>query len=72
MIEYDALKKKLKAKLLSQMDYSREMTDEEMEEQIDTLFVEEPQIYCLSLPLRQKLRREIFIPFASWIFCRSW
>lgn len=60
MIEYDALKKKLKAKLLSQMDYSREMTDEEMEEQIDTLFVEEPQIYCLSLPLRQKLRREIF------------
>lgn len=60
MIEYGILRKKLKSQLMSRMDYSGEVTDEEMEERIDELFMEEPQIRCLSLALRQKLRREIF------------
>jgi len=60
MIDYGTLKKKIKMQLLENLDYSRELTDEEIGEQIDELFLAEPVFQCISLEARQKLRREIF------------
>ncbi len=60
MVNYNLLKKRVKTQLLEGMDYSRELTDEEIGERIDTIFMQEKIIQCLSMEARRKLRREIF------------
>ena len=60
MVNYNLLKKKVKTQLLGTLDYSRELTDEEIGEKIDGIFMETPAFRCLSMKTRQKLRREIF------------
>lgn len=60
MVNYNLLKKRIKTQLLEGMDYSRELTDEEIGERIDAIFMEERTIHCLSMEARRKLRREIF------------
>lgn len=60
MVHYNLLKKRVKTQLLEGMDYSRELTDEEIGERIDAIFMEEQSIHCLSMAARRKLRKEIF------------
>ena len=56
----DELKKQLKDKLNAEIDYSREISDEEMQELIDELLIKEGKRQALSLAEKEKLRKELF------------
>ena len=56
----DELKKQLKEKLNAELDYSREISDEEMQELIDELLIKEGKKQALSLAEKEKLRKELF------------
>ena len=60
MADYVLVKKQIRVKLLERIDFSRELTDEEIGEEIDELLTEEKLFQCLSMEIRKKLRREIF------------
>lgn len=53
-------KKELKQKLAESIDYSRESSDEEIQELIDEMLVRESRKIPLSLAERERLRRELF------------
>lgn len=53
-------KKELKEKLAESIDYSRESSDEEIQELIDEMLVRESKITPLGLAERDSLRRELF------------
>lgn len=56
----DELRKQLKEKLNAGIDYSKEMSDEEMQEFIDELLIKEGKKQALSLAEKEKLRKELF------------
>ena len=56
----DELRKQLKEKLNAELDYSREISDEEMQELIDELLIKEGKKQALSLAEKEKLRKELF------------
>lgn len=56
----DELRKQLKEKLNAELDYSREISDEEMQELIDELLIREGKKQALSLAEKEKLRKELF------------
>ncbi len=56
----DEIKRELRAGLSDMIDYSRDISDEEMQELIDDLLIREGRTYHLSLPEKELLRRELF------------
>lgn len=54
------IRKTLKKKLEAEIDYSREISDGEMQELIDELLIREGKILSLSLAEKEKFRRELF------------
>lgn len=54
------MKQKLEQRLLDKMDYSRELTDDEVKEQIDNLFLQEEGLRVWTVQQRQQLKHEIF------------
>ncbi len=56
----DELRKELKDKLNAGIDYSREISDEEMQGLIDELLIKEGKKQALSLAEKEKLRKELF------------
>lgn len=54
------IKNSVKDKLLSDMDYSKDFSDYEIEEKIDELVLKEPGLSQLSLEQRLHLRKEVF------------
>ncbi len=63
MDDKDALKKRLKEKLTERIDYSREISDEEIRELIDEILEQERREYPMSLAQRQQLGKELFYAF---------
>lgn len=59
-IEPGALKNQLKTELLSRMDFSREMPDEEIKNMIDELIIRESKKKILGIEERRHLRQELF------------
>lgn len=60
MSDYVMLKKRIRTGLLNRIDMSKELSDEEIGEEIDKLLMEENIFQCLPMDVRYKLRREIF------------
>lgn len=60
MSDYILIKKQIQIKLLDRIDFSRELSDDEIGDEIDELLMEEKLVHCLSMEMRKKLRREIF------------
>ena len=56
----DELRKQLKDKLNAEIDYSREISDEEMQGLIDELLIKEGKKQALSLAEKERLRKELF------------
>ena len=56
----DEIRKELKEKLTAGIDYSREISDGEMQEMIDDLLIREGKRQPLSLSEKEKLRKELF------------
>ena len=56
----DEIKKQLREKLAAGIDYSRETSDEEIQEMIDVLLIHEGKKRHLSLAEKEMLRRELF------------
>lgn len=56
----EVMKKRVEEKLLARLDYSKESSDEEVEELIDDLFLQEEELRLWSVEERKQLRREIF------------
>lgn len=54
------MKNKLEQRLLDKMDYSRELQDDEVKEQIDNLFLQEEGLRLWTVQQRQLLKHEIF------------
>lgn len=54
------MKQMLERQLLEKMDYSREFTDDEVQEQIDNLFLQEERLRLWTVQERQRLKHEIF------------
>lgn len=60
MVDVKVIKNRVKDKLISQMDYSKDFTDDEIADKIDELVLRDPQISQLSLEQRVHLRKDIF------------
>lgn len=60
MKEYAQLKKELRSKMLERVDYSRELTDDEVAERIEELLLEEAEVQLCPVTLRRRLRQELF------------
>lgn len=60
MSRQDEIRKQLKEKLNAGIDYSREISDEEMQDLIDELLIKEGKKQALSLAEKEKLRKELF------------
>ncbi len=60
MSDYAMFKKQIRTGLLNRIDMSKELSDEEIGEEIDKLLMEENIFQCLPMEIRRKLRREIF------------
>lgn len=56
----DELRKQLKNKLRASIDYSKEISDDQMQELIDELLIREGKKQALSLEEKTKLRKELF------------
>lgn len=56
----DEIRRELKKRLTSNIDYSREISDEEMQEMIDELLIRDGKELSLSLLEKENLRRELF------------
>lgn len=56
----DETRKRLKELLAVNIDYSKETSDEEMQEMIDELLVREGRNFSLSLAEKERLRKELF------------
>ena len=57
---YEEIKKQLREKLSEEIDYSREISDEEMQDLIDSILIREGRKYPISLGQKQMLRKELF------------
>lgn len=56
----DELRRQLKEKLTANIDYSREVSDEEMQELIDELIIGEGKKQNISLAQKERLRKDLF------------
>lgn len=56
----EEMKNQIQQKLLNKLDYSREATDEEVRELIDSLFLQEGTLRTWRVEERQQLKHEIF------------
>ena len=56
----DEIRRQLREELRENIDYSRDVTDEEMQELIDGLLIKEGKRLALSLEDRAWLRKELF------------
>lgn len=59
-MDFTKIKKDVKEELLHFLDYSRELTDEEVEEQLDELLLKEKSLQAVPVDTRQRLHKEIF------------
>lgn len=57
---YEEIKRQLREKLSEEIDYSREISDEEMQDLIDGILIREGRKFPLSLGQKQRLRKELF------------
>lgn len=53
-------KKRLKARMLDSIDFSRQIPDEEIKDMIDNLIIQENKVEHISLEERKRLRQELF------------
>ena len=60
MDKYREVKEKICARLRDTMDFSREVTDEEVQQRIHMLLLEEKELCCFSMEKRKRLAKEIF------------
>ena len=60
MDKYREVKEKICALLRDTMDFSREVTDEEVQQRIHMLLLEEKELCCFSMEKRKRLAKEIF------------
>lgn len=60
MKEYVQLKQELREKVLENVDYSREITDEEVADIIDKILVESEEMYIYSIEMKRRLKKELF------------
>lgn len=60
MKEYGQLKRELREKVLGRVDYSRELTDLEVEEIIDDVMLEDIELLLCPVMLRKRLKKELF------------
>lgn len=56
----DEIRKELKKRLAASIDYSKEISDEEMQELIDELLIRDGKQLSLSLSEKENLRKELF------------
>lgn len=56
----DEIRKELKKRLAESIDYSKEISDEEMQEMIDELLIRDGRQLSLSLSEKENLRKELF------------
>lgn len=59
-MDYREMKGLLKAKILEQMDYAREMTDCQVEEVIDRVLMEDEGVELFSVGERRRIKKELF------------
>lgn len=60
MKEYGQLKRELREKVLGRVDYSRELTDLEVEEIIDDVMLEDIELLLCPVMYRKRLKKELF------------
>ncbi|MBO4900201.1 MAG: CpaF family protein [Lachnospiraceae bacterium] len=60
MSEIDELKKELQAELIGKIDYSKDTTDEELYELIDSMIVSDGRVRKLGVTDRERLRTKLF------------
>ena len=60
MPDYDALRREIKARTQSNLDFRRDFTDDEVREVIDDIFMETREISLLSVKDRRQLHKEVF------------
>ncbi|MDL2301303.1 CpaF family protein [Lachnospiraceae bacterium OttesenSCG-928-D06] len=60
MKEYTQLKLALKEKVLERINYTKELSDEEVENQIDEVLLEEPTLHTCTVSIRRQLKKELF------------
>lgn len=60
MKQYAELKNEIRAELLKRIDYTREVTDEEIQALIDEVMVSSGEIKTCAVHIRNRLRKEIF------------
>lgn len=56
----EAVRKKLQERILRKMDHSRELTDEDVRELIDSFILQEEDMRILTVAERQQIKRETF------------
>ena len=61
----------LRTHLMERLDLARELSDEEILDEIDDLILGRMREYGLSLKERYSFARNFFILFANWMFCRN-
>ncbi len=59
-MEYGELKQKLRMRVQERLGYVRDVTDGEVEEMIDEVLLEEPELAYWQISMRHKLRTELF------------
>lgn len=59
-MEYTKLKSELRRKVQERMDYGRDLTDEEVEENIDEVLMAQENLALYPVNMRRRLRKEIF------------
>lgn len=63
--------RKLRQLLMEKLDLARELSDQEILEQIDDLILNGMRESALSLKEKVQLRQELFIRCVNWMFCRN-
>ena len=56
----EEIKSRLRERILKKMDHSKELTDEEVKELIDSFILQEEEMRLLSVTERQQMKQEIF------------
>ena len=60
MQQREEIKNRLRERILRKMDHSKELTDEEVKELIDSFILQEEEMRLLSVTERQQMKQEIF------------
>lgn len=65
------MKHDLSEEILKRIDLSKDLSEEEIHELIDTEIRKESKWYPMEVASREKLHKTIFRQFVSWEFSRS-